>query len=235
MKKLLFLLLVLGTSPLLAQPEIIHQNLFWLRYYNILNFNQKWSLHTELDTRHFFANSVQNQFISHLHFVYKPTNAWLLGGGLTYSSQRPQMPDTRPRTSTPEFRIWQEAAYTFPLSAQLALSGRLRTEERFLSNHPGWFDSDNRFIFRHRYRAQLAYLLKEKNLAFRLSDEAFMNDFHQNLFDQNRIFVSVEKRFNPVLAVEIGYMNVRQLGRSAQRLYHRDNVRFTLMHTLRPL
>ncbi|GHB58517.1 DUF2490 domain-containing protein [Persicitalea jodogahamensis] len=235
MKRIVLALLSLVASPLLAQPEIVHQNLYWIRYYNILNFNQKWSLHSEADTRHFFSNSAQHQFISHLHFVYKPSNTWYFGGGLTYSLQRPQFPETRPRPTTPEFRIWQEAAYSRLLSARFALSGRIRTEERFLSNHTGRFDDDYRFVFRHRYRAQLTYALKGKNLAFRVSDEAFLNTFHQNLFDQNRIFLSVEKRFSPALAIELGYMNIHQLGRKAQRLYRRDNLRFTLTHTLRPL
>ncbi len=235
MKKIVLALLCLSASPLLAQPEIIHQNLYWIRYYNILNFNPKWSLHTEADTRHFFSNSAQHVLIFHSRLVYKPNNQWAFGGALTYSLQRPQLPDTKPRPTTPEFRVWQEAGYTWPLSARVALNGRTRTEERFISNHPGRFDGDNHFVFRHRYRAQLSYILRERNLTFRASDEAFLNTFHQNLFDQNRVYLSVEKRFTPALAVELGYMNVRQLGRDALRLYHRDNVRFTLMHTLRPL
>ena len=232
MKNLLLVLLGLTTPPLLAQPEVIHQNLYWIRYYNILNLNPKWSLHHEADTRHFFPSNAQHQLIFHSHFIYKPNAAWYFGGGLTYSLQRPQLPDAKPRPATPEFRPWQEAAYTLPLSEKFSLSGRVRTEQRFLSNHPGSFDGDNRFVFRHRYRAQLAYALKEKNLAFRLSDEAFLNTFHQNLFEQNRIYASVEKRLNRALAVEVGYMNVRQLGRNALRLYRRDNVRFTLTHTI---
>ncbi|WP_373513358.1 DUF2490 domain-containing protein [Persicitalea sp.] len=235
MKKIILALLCLSASPLLAQPEIIHQNLYWLRYYNILNFNQKWSLHSEADTRHFFSNSVQHVLIFHSRAVYKANDKWSFGGALTYSLQRPQMPDITPRPTTPEYRIWQEAAYTLPLSTRLALSGRIRTEQRFLSNHPGHFDNDNRFVFRHRYRAQLAYTLKEKSLAFRLSDEAFLTTFHQNLFEQNRFYLSVEKRFSRAVSLELGYMNVHQLGRYAQRLYRRDNLRFTLMHTLRPM
>ncbi len=235
MKEIGLLLLCLVASPLLAQPEVVHQNLYWIRYYNILNFDPKWSLHSEADTRHFFSNNAQHVLIFHSRLVYRPNDRWSFGNALTYSLQRPQMPDLTPRPTTPEYRIWQEAAYNLPLSARFALNGRIRTEERFLSNHPGHFDGDHRFVFRHRYRLQATYALKEKNLAFRVSEEPFLNTFHKNLFDQNRFYVSAEKRLNPALAVELGYMNVRQLGRNAQRLYHRDNVRFTLMHTLRPL
>ena len=235
MKKISLFLLCLSASPLLAQPEIVHQNLYWLRYYNILNLNPKWSLHTEADTRHFFSNSAQHVLIFHSRLIYKPNDRWAFGGAGTYSLQRPQLPDMTPRPATPELRVWQEAGYTWPLSARLALNARIRTEQRFISNHPGRFDSDHHFVFRHRYRAQLSYALKEENLIFRASDEAFLNTFHQNLFDQNRVYLSVEKRFTPALAVELGYLNVRQLGRDAQLLFHRDNVRFTLIHTLRPL
>lgn len=235
MKKILLAVLFLSTSPLLAQPKIVHQNLYWVRYYNILNFNPKWSLHTEIDTRHFLPSSNQHQFISHLHLMYKPSKAWFVGGGFSYSLVRPQLPETRPRPGTPELRAWQQIGYNWPLAERWSLSGRIRTEERFLSNHTGRFDSDHHFVFRHRYRVQLTYTLKDQGLTFRLFDEVFLNTFHQNFFDQNRVYISAEKRFTRSISAELGYMDLRQLSRNAQRLYQRNILRLTLTHTLRPM
>lgn len=231
-------LILLGTySTGLAQKEVIHQSLYWIRYYSILNINPQWSLHNEIDTRHFFVNSRQHVLILHSRAVYKPSDAWSFGAALTYSAQKPQNPDTYPRPVTPEFRTWQEAAYNQSLSKRFALNYRIRIEERFLSTHPGHFDlaEPHPFVFRHRYRAQLGYAIKEANLAFRASDELFLNNFQGTLFDQNRVYLSVEKRFNPALAVEVGYMNIYQRTRIPGLYYQRDNLRLTLLHTLRPL
>ncbi len=229
--------LSISCSFAFAQKEVVHQSLYWVRYYNILNFNPKWSLHSEVDTRHFFINSRQHVLITHIRAVYKPSDSWSFGAALTYSAQKSQNPDTYPRPVTPEFRSWQEAAYNQPLSNRFALNYRIRTEERFLSTHPGHFDFAelHPFVFRHRYRVQLGYAIKEANLAFRASNELFLNNFQGTLFDQNRGYISVEKRFTPALAVEVGYMNIYQLTRTPGLYYQRNNLRLTLLHTLRPL
>jgi len=225
------------TFSVFAQKEVVHQSLYWIRYYNILNFNPKWSLHTEIDTRHFFVNSRQHQFIVHSRAAYRHNDAWNFGAALTYSAQKPQDPNTYPRPITPELRAWQEATYSQPLSKRFTLSYRIRIEERFLSTHPGHFELDqpHPFIFRHRYRAQLSYLLKEAQLAFRASDELFVNNIQGVALDQNRVYVSVEKRFTPALTVEVGYMNTYQHTRTPGLYYQRNNLRLTLLHTLRPL
>lgn len=220
-----------------AQKEVIHQGLYWIRYYNILNFNPKWSLHTEIDTRHFFVNSRQNQLIIHSRASYRLNEAWTFAAALTYSAQKPPHPDTYPRPVTPEFRSWQELAYTQPLSTRFALNYRIRVEERYLSTHPGHFDFNepHTFVFRHRYRIQLGYIIKKANLSFRASNELFVNNIRGMAFDQNRVYVSAEKRLNPALAIEVGYMNVYQRTRTPGLFYQRDNLRLTLLHTLRPL
>lgn len=233
----LFFLFLINHSLAFAQKEVVHQSLYWVRYYNILNFNPKWSWHNEIDTRHFFVNSRQHQLIIHSRASYRLTDAWTIAAALTYSAQKPQNPDVTPRPVTPEFRTWQEAAYNQAFSKRFALNYRIRIEERFLSTHPGHFDFDepHPFVFRHRYRAQLGYTIKKANLAFRVSNELFLNNFQGTLFDQNRVYLSVEKRFNPALAVEVGYMNIYQRTRTPGLYYQRDNLRLTLLHTLRPL
>jgi hypothetical protein len=233
----IFVLLLVSFSTSNAQKEIIHQSLYWIRYYSILNFNPKWSWHNEIDTRHFFVNSRQHQLIIHSRASYRLTDDWTVAAALTYSAQKPQIPDPSPRPVTPEFRLWQEAAYNQVLSNRFALNYRIRIEERFLSTHPGPFDFDepHPFVFRHRYRAQLGFAIKEANLAFRASNELFLNNFQGTLFDQNRVYLSVEKRFNPAFAVEVGYMNIFQRTRTPGLYFQRNNLRLTLLHTLRPL
>ena len=233
-----FLFILFSSFPfsVFAQKEVIHQSLYWIRYYNILNFNPKWSLHTEIDTRHFFVNSRQHQLIIHSRVSYRANDKWTVAAALTYSAQKPPRPGTYPRPVTPELRAWQEVAYNQPLSPSLTLNYRIRVEERFLATHSGPFEFNepHPFIFRHRYRVQLGYAIKKANLSFRASDEFFLNNFEGKMFDQNRVYMSVEKRFNPALAVEVGYMNIYQQSRASGLTFRRDNLRLTLMHTLRP-
>jgi hypothetical protein len=233
---LLIVLFSICTRSGFAQKQVEHQSLYWIRYYNILNFSPKWSLHTEIDTRHFFVNSHQHQLIIHSRASYRLNETWTFAAALTYSGQKPQNPDTYPRPVTPELRAWQETAYNQPFPKNFALNYRIRVEERFLSSHPGPFElaEPHTFIFRHRYRVQLGYALKKANLALRASEELFLNNFQGTLFDQNRVYFSVEKRFNPALAVEVGYMNIYQKARTPDLYYQRDNLRLTLLHTLRP-
>ncbi|GEM_PF-1607908 len=144
--------------------------------------------------------------ILHNRAVYKASDAWRFGAALTYSAQKPQNPNTYPRPVTYKFRTWHEAACNQPFSKRFALNYRIRIEERFLSTHPGHFDlaEPHPFVFRHRYRAQLGYAIKKANLAFRASDELFLIISRVLLFDQNQVYMSVEKRFNPALAIELG-------------------------------
>lgn len=232
---LVVLLSLVKVSPLLAQRQLTKQGLYWLRYYNIVNFNKQWSWHNEFDTRHFFVNSRHHNFIMHTRLAYKP-NDWLnLATALTYSLQRPHDPHTTPRPGIQEFRPWQEINLNQSLPRALVLSYRLRTEERFISTHTGHFDGSYNFLFRHRHRVQFAYPVKKWDVSFRISEEFFYYFTQGNPFnnwDQNRFYVSVDKKLSPSFAVELGYMNIRQAGRGTNQLLERNIARFTLYHSI---
>jgi hypothetical protein len=232
---ILFFQFVFNIGTLLAQKQVDRQSLYWLRYYNTLNFTPKWNWQTELDTRYFFANNRKHQFIAHTRIAYKPNVNWYFSSGLTGSWQKPQDPYAYPRPVTPELRLVQEASVNQPLLKAFSANYRIRVEERFVSNHPGRFDEDFRFAFRHRYRWQLTYLLKAQNLTIRISDEVFVNALQENLFgkfDQNRFYVAIEKRVSPALSFELGYMNINQPIKGKNLVIKRDNLRFTMYHTL---
>ncbi len=232
---ILFFLLCLLTNTLFAQKQITHQSLYWLRYFNTLNFNEKWNWQNELDTRHFFTNNRQQQFIVHSRVMFRPNTSWNFGIGLTGSWQKSQDPLVFPRPKTPELRIVEEVGVNQPLLQNLSANYRIRVEQRFISNHTGPFDEDCSFKFRHRYRFQLTYFWQKANMTFRTSEELFVNAGQQNLFasvDQNRTYVSAEKRFSPALSFEVGYMNINQKIKKLNFHARKDNVRITLYHTL---
>ncbi len=233
----IFTLFIVGldSSPIFAQKRIDHKSLYWIRYYNTINLNQKWNWQTELDTRHYFTNSRQQQFIAHTRVAYKPSSPWYFSAGLTGSWQRPQDPYLTPRPSTPELRLVQEGSYSQSPLKNISLNYRIRIEQRFISNHPGVLDENHRFSFRHRYRVQFSYSLPKSAITFRASDEVFVNATSENLFgefDQNRVYMALEKRISPAFALELGYMHIHQPVAAKNLLFKRDALRFTVYHTL---
>jgi hypothetical protein len=233
----IFTLLLVGLhfSPVLAQKRVDHKSLYWIRYYNTVNFSEQWNWQTELDTRHFFSNSRQQQFIGHTRVAYKPSAPWYFSAGLTGSWQRPQDPYLLPRPTTPELRLVQEGSFTQTPLKNISLNYRIRIEQRFISNHPGAFDEDHRFSFRHRYRIQLSYAWPKPTITFRASDEVFVNATSDNLFgelDQNRVYLALEKRISPAVAFELGFMHIQQPVVTKNLLFRRDALRFTVYHTL---
>lgn len=230
--------LLLSPGVSYAQKEVIHQSQYWLRYYALVNLNSKLSWHNEIDSRYFFANSRQAIFIAHSRLAYKLNDRFSVAAALCYARQKPLDAYAPTWPATPELRPWQEVNFNQRLSARWSLGYRLRIEERFINNHPVLFDSDYSFVFRHRYRIQLTYLIKKANLTFRLSEELFEIAQHGDLFgrlDQKRAYLSVEKRLNPHFSVEAGYLKVYQPAKIGPRVYDRDNLRMTLYHTIRPL
>lgn len=65
MKYFFSIYLFLACSFLYAQTEknVDYQSLVWIRYYNLLNINNKWSVHTEFDNRVFPNSLVQNLYL----------------------------------------------------------------------------------------------------------------------------------------------------------------------------
>lgn len=112
-----------------------------------------------------------------------------------------------------EHRLWQQVTWADNFSFG-RLSMRSRFEERFFDHRvpdPG----PNEVAYRFRQLIKLAVPLPSinPNLSFIVQDEIFiaMNTPHAGWitegFDQNRGFVGLGYKINPVATAEIGYMN----------------------------
>ena len=232
--------MMLWTASLLAQRNIEHQNLYWMRYYNQLSFNQRWIWHNELDDRRFFKNNQQQHLILHSRLYYKISKSLELAAGFTYSLQGPQHPEHSSALTVPENRIVQELNHTHPLNHRFSLVHRFRIDERFIHKNNGQelipgYD----FNFRFRYRLGIHYGLdKDQTMhptILKLSDEVMINagpHIVYNTFDQNRISFSAEHQFSPAISVELGYMHWYQQRSSGYQFYSRDILRFTFYHRI---
>lgn len=239
-----FLLILLHlNSGVKAQKTIINQSLYWLRYYNQLNINKKWTWHNEIDDRRFFENNRQHHLIMHSRMHYKIFPIADIALGLTYSLQSPQDPNSTTCLVVTELRPVQEINLNNPLSKRFSIQQRLRIDERFIRRNDGIDLLEGySFNFRFRYRLQASYKINKEEaknpLVLKVADELMINAGHNiiyNQFDQNGIYAGFEQGINKNISAELGYLHWYQQRAIGNQFFDRDIIRFTLYHKIKTL
>lgn len=228
-------------SQLLGQANISNQNLYWIRYYNQLSLNSKWTWHNEVDMRRFMDNSRLHHVIAHSHIHYKIAPNFDIGAGITYSQQSPQFPDATSTLVVPEIRPFQEITQSQTLGKKVTLSHRFRLDERFIRKNNGTeLLEGSDFNFRFRYRPQLAINLSKTESKtptnLKIADELMVNfggEIVYNHFDQNRVYVALEKVLSKNFSVEMGYLHWYQQRSSGKDFFDRNILRLTILHKIK--
>jgi Protein of unknown function (DUF2490) len=241
MQKRFLLILLLLNTEISAQKKVANQSLYWIRYYNILSISKNWNWHNEIEDRRFFVNNNQHHFITHSRLHYKINPNTEIGFGLTYSLQSPQEPYSNSDLIIPEIRPVQEIQIVNPLTKRFSMLTRFRIDERFIHKNDGKVLLDNYdFNFRFRYRLQLNYKLNAEGAKFntilKLGDEIMLNagkNIIYNQFDQNRIFVGIEKGISKNLGISADYIHWFQQRASGNQFFKREIIRLTLNHKLK--
>lgn len=220
-------------TTLVAQAQTHPQALYWVRYQNILQLRPAWSWNNEADNRRFFAPDVAHQLIFHsrLHYKFK---AWDVGAGLTYSRAYAQRPEIGYQHVSQEFRPVVELSRE-KIGKKFSIQHRVRLDNRFLEDQAGesvWQSS--RFLLRIRYRLQLRVPLTFADegiprLTLKLADEIMVND-RDNVYDQNRIYASLEHALSKSLSLETGYIYIHQHRLGQAEYYQRHVLRLSLIH-----
>jgi hypothetical protein len=240
--KITILLLFISSYTLLAQnKEVTNQSLYWIRYYNQLSLNKKWVLHNEIDERRFFVKNKHQHLIMHSRLHYKFLESADVAFGFTYSLQSPQDPNAKTNLVVPELRPNQEINFNHPINNRLSIQQRLRVDERFISKNNGVALLDGYdFNFRFRYRIQAKYNLTKlespTQTILKVSDELMINageNTKKNTFDQNRVYIALEKEINKNFSVELGYLYWYQKRMSGYQFFDRDIIRFTIYHKMK--
>ena len=240
-KKLGLFFFITSNCILIAQTQknIKHQNLLWSRYYNQLELDKKWSIHSEFDNRVFINPTAQNLFVIRVQGRYKISEQVELGSGFAYFNVETQDPNIDSGFNRPEYRIQQDATLKQSLG-KINLNQRFQIEERFFQN----FDtqglkSGTTFTIRFRYRLQGDYTIWKKEKQFLKTifyDEIMVNagsKIVKNTFDQNRIYAGLQFGINSSLAIEMGYMNSFQQRVTGVDYYDRNIIRFSIYHKLK--
>jgi hypothetical protein len=237
----IFFSLFLFSVGVKAQTEknVDKQSLLWTRYYNQLELNNKWSVHTEIDNRIFTNPVTQNSFVSRIQLRGKVTEKIELGAGLAYFSVATQDPEVNTGFHIPEYRLQQDATVKQALG-KVNLTHRYMLEERFVHNASKlMLEGGTTFYLRFRYRVQADFTFwkKEKHyLKGIVYDEIMINGGNKiikNTFDQNRVYAAVQVGVSPAVALELGYLNSFQERANGVDYFNRDIIRFSFIHKMK--
>jgi hypothetical protein len=236
-----FLFFILAKTVITAQTQknIDHQNLLWTRYYNQVEINPKWSIHSEFDNRVFLDSIVQNLFVIRVQGRHKISEQVELGAGIVYFSVATQVPEVNLGFNIPEYRLQQDLTWKKNWS-KIVLNQRFQIEERFFQNADGQgLTTGTTFFWRFRCRLQGEYTFwrKEKRyLKAIVYDEIMINagkNAVYNSFDQNRVYVGLQYGISSAVAVELGYMNSFQQRKTGIDYFDRNIIRLSIYHQLR--
>ena len=234
-KFILCVVLVTIQSTAIAQRQIHHQSLYWLRYQIQIQFSPSVYWTNEADNRRFFGPDVENQLIFHsrLHYLKGP---WDFGGGLTLSYAFAQIPENGYQHVTTEIRPVAEGTHDLKFN-NISFQNRLRIDNRFFEVSEGESIFENsRYVLRLRYRIQAKAPIKRADgrivVTLRIADEVMVNTA-ENFFDQNRIYVTGDIYVNKNFSVEMGYIYIyQQRFGTAAEYFSRNVLRLSLLHKI---
>jgi hypothetical protein len=228
--------------------SIVYQKQIWARLYNRIKFNDKWTLHTEVEVRRYVAPSRAYQTMLpriHIHRTLG-NSGWEALVGVAYftNTQNVNDPTQRTTVNVPEIRPMIGLDYSQKTTKRLELGHRYWLEERFQHNYNSTTDvltNGYQFNFRARYRFQAQYAIIKKEtskgtLRINFSDEIFINVSKAaiiNTFDQNRIFAGLDYGLSKNFNLQAGYYQIYQASSStAGKYYRRDALRVTLFYNI---
>jgi hypothetical protein len=222
-----------------TEKNVDKQSLVWARYYNQLELNKKWSVHTEIDNRIFVNPVIQNTFVSRVQVRDKITDKVELGAGFAYFSVATQNPEVKTGFHIPEYRGQQDVTIRQTLG-KLNLTHRYQLEERFVHNTCKLMLQDGTtFYLRFRYRIQGDFFFWKKDQQYLkgiVYDEIMINGGNKiikNTFDQNRVYAAVQLGVSPAVALELGYLNSFQERANGVDYFNRDIIRFSFIHKVK--
>lgn len=218
-----------------TSPVVVKDNMFWLGYFSMIKFNERWSLNSDAQFR--TRNEVKNysQALLRTGLSYKLNEKVDFTLGLAHFRFFITNDKTRG-----EWRPWQELKLNDKFG-NCKLTHRFRIEQRFNENvKNSEATNDYQFNFRFRYRFDLRYpILKEnksENYIYALIGNEIMvnagNNISYNYFDQDRLYIGVNYEINKKIALQLQYMHVWQQASNGLTLNSNEVIRFNIYHTI---
>lgn len=200
----IFILLIFSVLPTLAHADNSSRTSTWLMSFSRLKLTESVNSFIDIQPR-FTINDTSGG-------KDNAVDTLLLRGALGYQitpniglyQGYAYIPTYDPKNV--EHRSFQELLINQPLQSNL-LAHRFRLEQRFI-------DSADETAYRLRYFGRYVHTLHawHPKLSLAINEEIFLNlndanNGPQSGFDQNRLFIGLNYRFNDRLAYEFGYQN----------------------------
>lgn len=195
---LVLFLVTTGMGLETARAAINHDGQFWLPMYNRFTMSDKVRGWFEVNPR--FGNDA-----SEIHqLLIRPALGYQIWPNLSIWQGYAWVTNYEPRFSD-EHRIYQQLSYRKSFK-NVTLSTRTRMEERFIRDARGVAIRARQFI-----RGTLP-LDEEKTWSLVLYDEVFvalntLGNGPRSGFDQNRLFVGINRKVSTHLSMDVGYQN----------------------------
>ena len=195
---LVLIFAMIGIESPAARAGIDHDGQFWFPLYNRFSLSENVKGWAEVNPR--FGDDM-----SEIHqLLLRPALGYQIRPNLSIWQGYAWITNYEPRFSD-EHRLYQQLSYRLGFT-NVNFSSRTRMEERFIRNTRGVALRAREFL-----RANFP-LDEHKKWAFVLYDEVFvtLNTIRNGPragFDQNRLFVGINRKINPHLSVDVGYQN----------------------------
>lgn len=217
----------------------MHQKMLWFSYNNTITIGKHWSLHNELENRHFVGPKAENLLALRSYVRYKIGKHIDVGGGFFYYLAGTNVPEKPTRLLTPELRPMAEVSNYFTWG-RFTLHQRLRSEQRFIHKTANnALARGYTYQMRLRYRLGLDVLLYSTretghSLKLRLSDEVMgqAGKTISHFFDQNRVSISLVYQPPWPIGIEAGYLWWFQERATAGEYLSRQVFRLALLHKI---
>ncbi|HRH58599.1 MAG: DUF2490 domain-containing protein [Chitinophagales bacterium] len=221
-----------------AQKKITNQSLIWYTYAQDLKINNRFSVYTDIQERHFIAPLKQSQLVMRSTLKTAIKHNFDFGVGFCFFLSNTD-PTVDFDLQTPEVRPYIEFNNKQAFK-RVTVSHRARMEARFFHNVNG-NELAKGFSFgnmRFRYQFGLDILLnkpKEEKHAVKLKimEEVMINfgkKIKYNSLDQNRISVLLVYAPIKAVAFELGYVNWFQQRPSGDKYFNRNILRVGVVH-----
>jgi hypothetical protein len=208
----------------------------WYRITVGVAIKEKWRVDAEFNYRRQNDLGSQNPFDRHLLMAFRPWIIHRTNDRLTlafspfaYFRNYPIIlrEKDRLRKATNEFRFSAYADFQQPLARRFFSTSRFWVEYRLFENEP-------KHVIRLRFRMGLRYDFSKKT-SLQIFEEAFFNvsDFSKiHSFDHNRVFTQFAYTPHPSIRLELGYIFVMRLPRTAIKAYPESNVVLNVLFTI---
>lgn len=198
----------------------------WLAYSGTFKFNNKWSLHSELQLRrdNLITSPQQNLLRTGVNYILNNKLSLRAGYALAETYNYGDIPLNNLGKQFTEHRVYQMATLN-DKSGIVEFSHRFMLEQRWIGRYTNAsLTKEDDFVFwnRMRYMFRTNIPLKGRTIADKTPYLSVYNEIligfgknvNENIFDQNRIAILFGYRISPKVRFEGGYLNqIAQLSR----------------------